>query len=40
MKAMSACGLGMAAPLVIESLLERFPASVAAHLEGRKDASS
>ena len=32
MKAVSACGLGMAAPLVVESLIQRFPAQVAAHV--------
>ncbi len=36
MKAASACGLGMAAPLVIESLIQRFPAQVAALHAGRK----
>jgi NADH:ubiquinone oxidoreductase subunit F (NADH-binding) len=30
MKAVSACGLGMAAPLVVESLVQRFPQQVAA----------
>src|SRR5439155_22105162 len=34
MKAVSACGLGMAAPLVIESLIQRFPAQVDALLAG------
>jgi NADH:ubiquinone oxidoreductase subunit F (NADH-binding) len=33
MKATSACGLGMAAPLVTESLLRYFPETVAQHLE-------
>jgi NADH-quinone oxidoreductase subunit F len=33
MKAVSACGLGMAAPLVLESLIRCFPAQVAAHVE-------
>ena len=37
MKAVSACGLGMAAPLVVESLIQRFPAQVAAHVEHPKD---
>ncbi len=32
MKAVSACGLGVAAPLVVESLVRYFPAAVAAHL--------
>lgn len=32
MKAVSACGLGMAAPLVVESLLRFFPEQVASHL--------
>jgi NADH:ubiquinone oxidoreductase subunit F (NADH-binding) len=32
MKATSACGLGMAAPLVTESLLRYFPEQVAEHL--------
>ncbi|MDQ2996174.1 MAG: SLBB domain-containing protein, partial [Chloroflexota bacterium] len=36
MKAVSACGLGMAAPLVVESLLERFPDQVAAHVNRQK----
>lgn len=35
MKAVSACGLGMAAPLVVESLLRYFPEQVAAHVEAR-----
>lgn len=35
MKAVSACGLGMAAPLVIESLIKHFPEQVAAHVEKR-----
>ncbi len=30
MKAVSACGLGMAAPLIVESLVQRFPTQVAA----------
>jgi NADH-quinone oxidoreductase subunit F len=33
MKATSACGLGMAAPLVAESLLHYFPDAVAAHVQ-------
>ncbi|MCB0121942.1 MAG: hypothetical protein KDE58_06835, partial [Caldilineaceae bacterium] len=33
MKAVSACGLGMAAPLVVESLLRFFPEQVADHLD-------
>jgi NADH-quinone oxidoreductase subunit F len=37
MKAVSACGLGMAAPLVVESLIQRFPGQVAAHVAGQKD---
>jgi NADH:ubiquinone oxidoreductase subunit F (NADH-binding) len=32
MKAISACGLGMAAPLVTESLLRYFPGRVAQHV--------
>jgi len=36
MKAVSACGLGMVAPLVIEHLIQHFPAQVAAHVEGQK----
>jgi NADH:ubiquinone oxidoreductase subunit F (NADH-binding) len=32
MKALSACGLGMAAPLVTESLNRYFPEDVAAHV--------
>lgn len=35
MKAVSACGLGMAAPLVIESLIKHFPEQVIAHVEKR-----
>lgn len=34
MKAVSACGLGMAAPLVVESLVRYFPEQVADHVEG------
>jgi NADH:ubiquinone oxidoreductase subunit F (NADH-binding) len=33
MKEVSACGLGMAAPLITESLLRYFPADVARHVE-------
>jgi NADH-quinone oxidoreductase subunit F len=33
MKATSACGLGMAAPLITESLMRYFPEQVAAHVE-------
>lgn len=33
MKAVSACGLGMAAPLVVESLVRYFPEQVAGHVE-------
>lgn len=36
MKATSACGLGMAAPLVTESLLRNFPDDVSERLESRK----
>lgn len=36
MKAMSACGLGTAAPLITDSLLRAFPQQVARHLAGRK----
>jgi len=32
MKEVSACGLGMAAPLVTESLVRYFPDEVAAHV--------
>ncbi|MHC4918154.1 MAG: NADH-ubiquinone oxidoreductase-F iron-sulfur binding region domain-containing protein [Planctomycetota bacterium] len=35
MKATSACGLGMAAPLVTDSLLRYFPEEVARHVENR-----
>ncbi|MCB9111465.1 MAG: NAD(P)H-dependent oxidoreductase subunit E [Anaerolineales bacterium] len=35
MKALSACGLGMAAPLVIESLIKQFPARVQEFVEKR-----
>ncbi len=38
MMATSACGLGLAAPLVTESLLERFPERVAEHLRARAGA--
>ncbi|MBK8977269.1 MAG: NAD(P)H-dependent oxidoreductase subunit E [Planctomycetes bacterium] len=34
MKATSACGLGLAAPLIVESLLRSFPDDVRAHVEG------
>ena len=34
MKATSACGLGMAAPLIVESLVKYFPEQVKAHVEG------
>jgi NADH-quinone oxidoreductase subunit F len=37
MKSLSACGLGMAAPLVVDSLIQRFPAQVAAHVEQQKE---
>jgi len=33
MKQTSACGLGMAAPLITESLLRYFPGQVAKHVE-------
>jgi NADH:ubiquinone oxidoreductase subunit F (NADH-binding) len=33
MKATSACGLGMAAPLVTESLLRYFPEAIEQHLD-------
>jgi hypothetical protein len=36
MKAVSACGLGMAAPLVVESLVQRFPAQVEALVTGSR----
>ncbi len=36
MKSVSACGLGMAAPLVVESLVKYFPDQVKAHVEGRR----
>ena len=35
MKATSACGLGMAAPLVVESLVKYFPEQVEAHVGAR-----
>jgi NADH-quinone oxidoreductase subunit F len=35
MKAVSACGLGMAAPLIVESLVKHFPAQVREHVEER-----
>jgi NADH-quinone oxidoreductase subunit F len=34
MKAVSACGLGLAAPLVVESLIKHFPDQVRDHVEG------
>jgi NADH-quinone oxidoreductase subunit F len=37
MKSVSACGLGMAAPFVVESLIRHFPDQVAAHVEGQPD---
>ena len=40
MKSTSACGLGMAAPLVTESLLKYFPEQVAAHFEQAAACSS
>jgi NADH-quinone oxidoreductase subunit F len=36
MKAISACGLGMAAPNITESLLKYFPDQVARHVENRE----
>ena len=36
MKSTSACGLGMAAPLVVESLVKHFPERVRQHVESRK----
>ncbi len=36
MKALSACGLGIAAPLVTESLLRYFPEQVEKHVMGRR----
>ncbi len=39
MKEVSACGLGMAAPLVVESLVRYFPEQVEAHVTGRKGES-
>ena len=35
MSAVSACGLGIAAPLITESLLRDFPEAVDAHLDAR-----
>lgn len=35
MRSLSACGLGMAAPAVIESLVRYFPDQVAGHIESR-----
>jgi NADH-quinone oxidoreductase subunit F len=37
MKSTSACGLGMAAPLVVESLIRLFPEEVARHVAAQKD---
>ena len=34
MKETSACGLGMAAPLITESLVRYFPEAVRAHVSG------
>lgn len=36
MKATSACGLGMAAPLVVESLIRYFPDAVSRHVESTR----
>ena len=38
MQAVSACGLGMAAPLITESLLRYFPAQVAQHVHQEREA--
>lgn len=35
MKSVSACGLGMAAPLVVESLIKHFPEQVKVHVESK-----
>ena len=37
MKAVSACGLGIAAPLITDSLLQRFQGTVDERLEARKN---
>ena len=39
MKATSACGLGMAAPLVVESLIRYFPDAVARHVAAAAQAN-
>ncbi len=39
MKETSACGLGMAAPLITESLLRYFPEQVTRHVERRRPIS-
>jgi NADH:ubiquinone oxidoreductase subunit F (NADH-binding) len=36
MKAISACGLGIAAPLVTESLMRYFPEQVEKHVTGKR----
>jgi NADH-quinone oxidoreductase subunit F len=36
MKETSACGLGMAAPLIAESLVRYFPEQISEHVEGRR----
>jgi NADH:ubiquinone oxidoreductase subunit F (NADH-binding) len=36
MKALSACGLGMAAPFITESLLRYFPEQAAKYINSRK----
>ena len=38
MKSLSACGLGVAAPLITESLMRYFPDRLQAHLEGGNEA--
>ena len=37
MKSISACGLGMAAPLITESLMKYFPEQVVEHVEQRRE---
>ena len=36
MKSISACGLGMAAPLITESLMKYFPDQVIEHVEQQR----
>ena len=40
MKTLSACGLGMAAPLVVDSLIRHFPEQVKALVDGTQSAQN